>query len=132
LRLELLSEEFSLVQLSPVSTIPEWATGTNFYSLTRTADEVSMVVPQRSVPLNVKAEKGWRCIRIQGILDFEMVGVLAALAVPLARAGIPIFVLSTYNTDHLFVRTPQLERAIEVLKADGHQFTSESRTLPLR
>ena len=76
--------------------------------------------PSVDVPLGVVAENGWRCLRLEGPLPFEMTGVLAALSAPLAEAGIPIFVISTYDTDYLLVKSGDLDRACATLVNEGH------------
>ena len=68
----------------------------------------------------VRLAPGWRCLRVSGPLDFEMTGVLSALSSPLARAGIPIFVLSTYNTDYLLVKSVSLQQSLTVLRDSGY------------
>lgn len=101
---------------------PSWATDATgpLVSVTRTRDELSVVVPEDVVPQDVRAERGWRALSVRGPLDLSMTGVLASLSGSLAEAGIPIFVVSTYDTDWLLVRESDLDRAADVLRADGH------------
>jgi hypothetical protein len=73
-----------------------------------------------SVPASWKAETGWRCLKVMGPLDFALIGVLADLSCTLARAAISVFVISTYETDYVFVRARDLERAVVVLRECGH------------
>ena len=75
-----------------------------FTSITRTPDELSIVCDEDAVPADIKAERGWRTLRIEGPIPFEMVGVAAALLSPLAEAGISIFLVSTFDTDYLLVK----------------------------
>ena len=72
------------------------------------------------VPAEERAERGYRGLAVRGPLDFSLVGIVAALATPLAAAGVSIFVVSTYDTDYLFVRDADLARAADVLRAAGH------------
>jgi hypothetical protein len=88
--------------------------------MTRTEDELSIVSSTTDVPSGVNAEMGWRCLRVEGPLSFELTGIVAGLSAPLARAEIPIFVVSTYDTDYLLVRTHDLERACDALRGQGH------------
>jgi len=88
-------------------------------SATRTADELSIVAPSSIVPEGAKAERDWRAFKVRGPLPFEITGVFSALSGDLAAAGIPIFVLSTYETDYLFVRGGDVRRAIGVLAASN-------------
>ena len=99
--------------------MPAWATGP-FVSVTRTADELSVVCPEDVVPSEVRAERGWRCLRVAGTLDFSMAGVLAALVGPLAAAGVSVFAVSTFDTDYLLVKDQDLRRAVDVLRNAGH------------
>ena len=73
------------------------------------------------VPANVKVEPKWRCLKVKGPLDFALTGILASLANPLARAGISIFAVSTFDTDYLLVKEGDLERAAEALSIAGHE-----------
>jgi len=120
LKLELLPDEFSVVRLAPGSDLPRWAEAASFCSFTRTVEESSIVVSGGGVPDGLDLEPGWRCLRVSGPLDFEMTGVLSALSSPLARAGIPIFVLSTYNTDYLLVKSVPLQQSLTVLRDSGY------------
>ena len=84
-------------------------------SLTRTADELSIVCPQAHLPAGVRAEHGFRAFKVMGPLDFALTGVLSGLLLPLAAVGVSVFTLSTYDTDYLLVREAQLDRAREAL-----------------
>ncbi len=110
----------AVCSLGEADPIPGWAVQGVFFSITRSAEELSIVCPDNLVPVNVQAERGWRALRVAGMIDFSIVGVLAALAVPLAEAGISVFALSTYNTDYLLVKEHNLGRTIEVLRDAGH------------
>jgi len=100
--------------------IPSWALELHegFVSITRTPDELSIVCPQDAVPPDTRVEEDWRALVLPGPIPFEMTGVLAALTVPLAEAGIPVFAISTYDTDYVLVREKNVERALHVLHAD--------------
>jgi hypothetical protein len=91
-----------------------------FFSVTRTGEELSVVCREVLVPEGIRAERGWRAIRVAGVLDLSEVGVLASLVVPLAGAGISLFALSTFDTDYLLVKEHDLGRAVEALVAAGH------------
>ena len=98
---------------------PEWARPGVLLALIRTQDELSVVCPERYVPPEVKAERGWRALQIQGPLDFSLVGVLAGILTPLSEAGVSIFALSTYDTDYILVKESALERAVDALNQSG-------------
>jgi hypothetical protein len=100
--------------------LPVWASVGNIYSITQTAEELSVVCDEDAVPQGITSELGWRCFKVHGPLDFSMVGVLSSLTGPLAAAGISIFALSTYDTDYLLVKDENLGGTIEVLSQQGH------------
>lgn len=120
LTLMLLPDTFALCKLDADDAVPAWASSGDFLSITRTADELSVVCPQSIVPDGVRCERGWRCLRVAGTMDFSMIGVVASLVTPLAEAGISVFVVSTFDTDYLLVKADDLARATAALRAAGH------------
>ncbi len=117
--LMILPHRLAVCQLRADEPFPEWARAGDLLSFTRTDDELSVVCQERFVPPEVKAERGWRAMQVQGPLDFSLVGVLAAIAAPLAEAAISIFALSTYNTDYILVPERDLDRAVQALEQTG-------------
>jgi len=113
--LSVLPEKLGICRLSERSSIPEWAKDINFCSITRTKTELSIVCPQDEIPGGVLIERDWRAFRLEGDVELESVGVIAALANPLAEAGISIFNVSTYETNYVLVEEKNLEKAVEVL-----------------
>ena len=99
-----------------------------FFSVTRTPAELSAVCDAAVVPSGVKAEGPWLMLAVRGPLDFNITGVLAALAAPLAAAGISIFAVSTFDTDYLLVRDGELDPAIRVLREAGHNISGVRAT----
>lgn len=85
----------------------------------RTAGEFSIVAAEHRVPLDVRAERGFILLSVAGPIDFAVVGLLATLTSALAAAAIPVFVLSTFDTDHLLIRAAMLDRALHALRAAG-------------
>ncbi len=120
-RMRLLDDRFAVTRLPAVSAFPAWAAGGCFCSITRTDEELSVVCPQENLPPDVVAERDWRCLQVAGPLPFGQVGILAALTSPLAEAGIPVFAISTFNTDYLLVKAADLERSLAALRAAGHE-----------
>jgi hypothetical protein len=112
---------YAVCRLPAGATVPDWATRGGLWSLTRTPDELSVLCAEAVVPAGVRHEPGWRCLRVAGTLPLGEVGVVSALAGPLAEAGVSVFVLSSFDTDYLFVRAEQWERAVEALRAAGHE-----------
>jgi len=124
LTLSLLPGTYMICRLDPEAIIPDWAKAGGFISITRTSDELSIVCAEANVPEGVKADRGWRCFKVEGPLDLSLTGVLASLANPLAEARINIFALSTFDTDYLLVKEDNVSRAAEVLIRSGHRLTS--------
>lgn len=120
LTLLLLPDLFAVCRLAPDAAVPTWADGTGFMSITRTADELSVVCRQDAVPEGTKCERGWRCLRVAGTIDFALVGILASLVTPLAEAGIGVFAVSTFDTDYLLVKATDLDSAVGALREAGH------------
>ena len=110
---------FAVCRLGGAAPVPAWAAG-DFLSVTRTAEELSVVCPEAAVPEGVLCERGWRCLRVAGTVPFSAVGVLASLASPLAAAGVSLFAVSTFDTDYLLVKGDHLERAVAALRGAGH------------
>jgi hypothetical protein len=120
LTLYLLQQHFTVCQLAADAEIPPWATGT-FCSVTRTPQELSIVCESAQVPPGVLREAGWRAPMVEGPLAFSEVGILAALATPLARDGVAIFVIATFDTDYLLLKESHLTLAINCLSQMGHR-----------
>ena len=119
LRLRVQPREYAVWQLPPDAPPPP-IESTDFLSITHTAEELSIVSPVATVPAGARAETGWRCLQVVGPLSFELTGILADLSAPLARSGIPIFVISTFDTDYLLVKAGDLDRACTTLRDEGH------------
>ena len=110
----------AVVRFPVRSGLPWWAATSSFLSFTRTAAEDSLVCEEVRVPEGLAAQKGFRALRVDGSLPFHLTGVLASLATPLADAGVPIFVVSTYDTDYVLVPETMLARANAALREAGH------------
>ena len=118
--LGVLAGTFAVCRLPPDAGVPAWAGVSPFLSVTRTGEELSVVSPGAAVPAGVRCERGWRCLRVSGTLDFNQVGVLASLLVPLAGAGVSVFAVSTFDTDYLLVKEADFEQTLAVLQQAGH------------
>jgi uncharacterized protein len=119
----LLPDLYAVCRMPPDAEAPTWGVGAGLWSLTRTTEELSLVCAEDGLPDDPGAatlSRGWRALRVAGSLDFSLVGVLAALAAPLAAAGVSIFAVSTYDTDYLLLRAADLEKATGALLAAGH------------
>lgn len=124
MNLVVLDTIFSVVKLAPAEAIPSWASIGEWFSITRTSEELSIVCPSVNVPSHTvtDAEHDWACIKVEGVLDFGLTGILSSLANPLAENNISIFAVSTFNTDYLLVKVRLLEKAKSVLEQAGHTF----------
>lgn len=120
LSLRVLAGELAIWKLPADAPVPELPAGA-LVSLTRTARELSVVSPPESVPPGAAVERAWRCLEVAGPLSLELTGVLASLCGPLAEAGVSLFTISTFDTDYLLVREPDLERACSALESAGHR-----------
>jgi hypothetical protein len=113
-----LDGRLALCRLHRDAPIPLWAHGGPLVSITRTGDELSVVCLEEMVPAHVHCDRGWRGWRLAGTFDpSTVVGVLARLTVPLAEAGVSVFVISTFDTDYLLVKADAFARAAQVLSA---------------
>lgn len=120
LTLSLLPETLAVARLPAGAALPGWVDWSDpFVTVSRTRDELSVVCPEARLPAEAKAERGWRGFKVEGPLDFALTGILARLAAPLAKAGISIFAISTFDTDYLLVRTGDLEAATSVLQREN-------------
>src|SRR5260370_24973938 len=111
LTLTVLPDLYAICRLDPKVPVPEWATGEDFVSISRTRDELSIVCLERNLPPEINCAKGWRVLRCEGPLDYALTGIMASLAEPLADAGVPIFPIATYDTDYVLIKEPHLEIA---------------------
>lgn len=118
--LTLLPGRYAVCRLDAGAAVPAWAARGAFTSLTRTADELSVVCDEAAVPAGVRCEPGWCCLQVAGPLDFGLTGVLAALAVPLAEAGVSLFAVATFDTDYVLVQADAFAAARAALLAAGH------------
>jgi uncharacterized protein len=114
-----LAGPYAVCRLSAGSPVPAWATGP-FVNITRTSDELAIICPAKCVPANVRAERDWRLLKLAGPFPFTAIGVLAAVATPLARAGISLLSIATYETDYFLVKAAAYDEAVAVLTAAGH------------
>lgn len=121
LTMKLLKEKYGVCRLGKTQLIPEWAQNSDFFSITRTSDELSIVCIEESIPDNVKCEKDWRILKVQGPLDFSLIGILASISTVLAQKGISIFAISTYDTDYILVKNKDIDNAIKSLIKERYE-----------
>ena len=113
--------EYAVCRLDPSQPLPSWAAaGTGVLSLTRTPSELSIVCPAAIVPPGTQSQPGWACLELIGPFPFSLTGILASFLNPLAQAEVPIFALSTFDTDWVLVPETHLAKAMQALRAAGH------------
>lgn len=108
----------AVCHLNPEEPVPEWAYSAPFSSITRTPAELSIVCALSAVPSGIRMEGPWRALFIDACLDFNLTGVLQRLTAPLAASGIPVFAVSTYDTDYLLIPAARFETACRLLKEE--------------
>jgi uncharacterized protein len=119
--LSLLPERFAIVRQASGTPFPKWAAQGCFFSITRTTDELSAVTEAQNVPEGVQSEPNFRALKVHGPFALSEIGVLSALAAPLADAKISLFVISTFGTDYLLVSCENLQAAVATLRKAGHK-----------
>ena len=118
MEIKVLEQDFTVSQVADYSQV-NWAA--EFCFTGKTDEEFSMVCATGDVPANViRRDDGWKCFRIQGVLDFSLVGILSKIAALLAENDIPIFAISTYNTDYVLTKVEHYEKAMDVFKRAGY------------
>jgi hypothetical protein len=120
LKFRMLPGSYAIVRLAPDTLIPTWATKGEFTSITRTADELSVVCPSGNLPQDVQSPHRWICLKLQGPFPFSLTGVLLSFIEPLSTKGIPIFAISTYDTDYVLIQE-EFAWALDVLRDAGHE-----------
>lgn len=115
MKMRILEGKFAVCRLDAEECIPTWIPTKSFYSITRTDEELSVVCLDHNIPVEIKCEREWRILKIEGPLDFSLIGILSKISTLLADKKIPIFAVSTYDTDYVMVKDESLKNAIETL-----------------
>ncbi len=121
--LKILPDVFDVVKLTPPQAFPAWLANASTFFVAQTSDEYSIMCPQDCVPQDVRSGTDWFCIRVDGDLETDQVGVAAGVSKPLADAGLSIILVGTHDRDYVLVESELLTRAIEVYQQNG--FTVE-------
>lgn len=124
LTLKLLKEKYGVCRLSAEESIPKWGKNSPFYSITKTVDELSIVCSQDCIPKDIKCEKDWRVLKIQGTLDFSLIGVISSISTILAHEKISIFAISTFDTDYILVKDKDIDKTIVALTNKNYEIVS--------
>jgi uncharacterized protein len=121
LKFHWLAGSFAVCRLPPDTPLPEWAWTRPFSSVTRTADELSIVCLADNLPRDVNSEHHWICFKLEGPFSFSEVGILASFIDPLAEQGVPIFAISTYDTDYVLASEDHAGVVLVALRDAGHE-----------
>ena len=121
LTMKLMKGLYGVCRLNRDEAIPEWVFQGSFYSVTKTLNELSVVCSQDNIPDEIKCEKDWRILRVEGPLDFSLIGILSSISTTLANKGISIFAISTYDTDYILVKDKKVDMAIDALSAEKYE-----------
>jgi uncharacterized protein len=126
LKYRVLKERLAVCRFASDARIPAWALEGGFFCVVRTRDELSLVCLEEvcaadRMPDGAPAERGWVALKLEGPFPFSMTGVLASFLQPLAEARISIFAISTFDTDYVLIKRENLEQAVVVLGAAGHE-----------
>jgi uncharacterized protein len=115
---------YAIVRLGPDADLPEWASRGEFTSITRTGDELSIVCPIEHLPADASSPHRWICLKLQGPFPFSQTGVLSSFIEPLSSKGIPIFAISTFDTDYILVQEGWAGAALAELQSAGHELVT--------
>jgi len=121
LTFSILDGSFAVCQLPPDAVIPQWALTGSPSCITRAQDELSIVCRADNVPADVTSQAGWICLKLEGPFPFSLTGILASILDPLAAARVPIFAISTFNTDYVLIQQEFAAVALEALRLAGHE-----------
>lgn len=113
---------FAVCRLVPDAEVPAWWTGPGFKAVVQTEDETTLVCLQDRIPEDVQCEKDWACLRSLGPFPFDAAGVVSSIISPLSDAGVGVFVLCTYDGEHVLIPSSDTSLAMKCLEEAGHDF----------
>jgi uncharacterized protein len=114
MKLKLLPETFGIMKLQPPQPFPSWLAQAEVFFVAQTEDEFSIICPQKIIPVGTDYSAEWSCLRADGDLEFDEVGIVAKLSKPLADANLSIFLVSTYDRDYVFVHADNLQKVLSI------------------
>jgi len=121
LKFRQLQDLYAIMRLATHAPIPAWAANGEFTSITRTPEELSIVCSTENIPKDVDPGRRWTCLKLEGPFPFSQTGVLLSFIEPLSNNGIPIFAISTFDTDYVLIQEEFAGAALNALEAAGHE-----------
>jgi len=128
LKFTVVEGNFTIHRLKAGSAIPKGVTDSPFFSISGSGDELSIVAPDAVWMQSEKLDPDWACLKVNGPLELDEIGILSGIAATLAKAKISIFAVSTYDTDYILVKRDQLQEAKNVLTKAGHKIARPARS----
>ena len=120
--LKVIEGTYAVAQLPPDAGIPAWFDGTGFSAFVKADDEITLVCDENRVPQSISAQRGWVCFRSIGPCAFDEAGIVVSLISPISANDIGVFVLCTFDGEHILCPRGDLGRVREILVAEGHRF----------
>jgi hypothetical protein len=124
LKFRRLPGEYAVVRLAADAPVPDWATAGDFTSITRSADELSVVCAAENLPRDLDSQHRWICLKLEGPFPFSQTGILLSFIEPLSNNGVPIFAMSTYDTDYVLIQEEFAGVTLDTLRKAGHELVS--------
>jgi len=125
LTLTLLNQTFTIHRLNPSANVPVNVLTSSFFAMARTDEELSILLPETVEIQSERLDAGWSCFKVEGPLEFNLVGILAGIANALAEAQVSIFALSTFDTDYILVKREQAQDASDALMSAGYMINNQ-------
>ena len=126
----LMDGPYAIVRFPADSAVLGWATRGEFTSITRTSEELSVVCPMGNLPAEVESPLRWICLKLQGPFEFSLTGVLLSFIEPLSSNGVPIFAISTYDTDYVLIQEKFWGMSLNALRQAGHVLVDGTESQP--
>lgn len=120
LRIRVVPGRYAVCRLDADAAIPEWFPGSGFKAVVYSGDEVTLVCLETRVPSGIPSEIGWSCLRTIGPFPFDAAGVVKSLIDPLSSNDVGVFVICTFDGEHVLIPSSKLDAAIKHLEAAGH------------
>ena len=122
MRLRKIDGTYAITQLAGDADLPAWINGPGLTAMVRADDELTIVCDEKRVPSNVTVQKGWACFRSIGPFAFDEAGIVASLVAPISAQDIGVFVLCTFDGEHILCPNEDFDKVQEILAAEGHSF----------